>query len=291
MMRPGFAVVLALMIGTLPGCFTPDAARTTGLFGGHLPFSGPVGEDVVTLSVAQVERPVGDRTLNRDIWELVNEQVLDSDQRDVLAANGFRVGRVGGSPPPALHDLICSERSCRTKPLGIQLRAGNPHTVVLGAVRAQCQFQLDRDGQKVDVDLDKALCQLQVVPRLTGDGRVTLRITPFIKHGDLKQKPIPVRTAEGERRWDMQVAQDEETYSWLAWELTVDVNDTVVIGCCPDAATTLGERTFIETEATKSVQRLVVLRVSRLLADPTAKMESSPEGVPLAIQAGLPGGE
>src|SRR5262249_38054965 len=117
-MRPGLALVLALA-SALPGCFTPDAERAAALIGGRPVCSGPPGDGVVYLSVAQVERPVGDRSLNQDLWEMVNEQVIDSDQRALLARNGFRAGRVGGSPPPALHRLICSESSCKVKPLGI----------------------------------------------------------------------------------------------------------------------------------------------------------------------------
>ena len=286
-MRPGSALVLALVSAVLPGCFTPEAERAVALMGARRLFSGPTGDDVVSLSVALVERPVSDRSLNVELWELLNEQVVDSDQRAVLAKNGFRVGRVGGSPPPALHDLICSERNSCANPRRIQLRAGNPNTVLLGPAWAQCRFRLDREGKTSDADLGQAVCQLQVVPKLSDDGRVTLRFTPFIKHGELKQKPVAVRTPGGELQWELQIGQDEETYDWLAWEVTVDANDTVVVGTRPDAADTLGQRCFTQTETTVPVQRLLVLRVGRLLTDPAAKAESARGGLALAIQAGL----
>ncbi len=286
-MRPGAALVLALISVALPGCFTPDAERAVALMGARRLFSGPTGDDVVSLSVALVERPVGDRELNRELWELLNEQVVDADQRAVLAKNGFRVGRVGGSPPPALHNLICSEKSSCANPRRIQLRAGNPNTVLLGPAWSQCRFRLDQDGRASDAELGQAVCQLQVVPKLADDGRVTLRFTPFIKHGELKQKPVAVRTPGGELQWELQVAQEEEIYDWLAWEVSVDANDTVVIGTRADAPDTLGQRCFTQTETTAPVQRLLVLRVGRLLSDPAVKAESAHGGVALAIQAGL----
>jgi hypothetical protein len=287
-MRLGLAAVLALLSATLPGCFTPDGERDGALFGVKRLFGGPTGNDVVRLCVAVVERPVGDPTLDRDLWDLVDEQVLDSDRRLQLARNGFRVGRFGGAPPPALHALVSSERTCSASPQHIQLRAGNEHIVRIGPSSSQCRFRLDQDGQSTDVELAQALCQLRVVPTLANDGGVTLRFIPFVKHGPMKQKPVAVRTPGGELQWDLVVAQDEETYPWLAWEMTVDANDTVVIGSRPDAADTLGQRSFAQTEIAAPMKRVLVLRASRVLADPAAAATSQGRGVPLAIQAGLP---
>ena len=286
-MRPGLALVLALVSASLPGCFTPDAERAVALFGPKRLFSGPTGDDVVWLSVALVERPAGDRLLNQDLWGLVNEQGLDSDLRTALARNGLRFGRVGGAPPPALHNLICSESSDGVTPRRIQLHAGNPNPVLLGSW-SKCSFQLDRDGRKSQLELGQALCQLQIVPRLSEDGRVTLRCTPFIKHGEVKQKPVAVRSESGELRWELQVSQDEETFSWLAWETTVDANDTIVIGTRSDAADTLGQRCFLQTEPTPSVQRLLVLRVGRVQSESGATIRGHGDSIPLAIQASLP---
>ncbi len=286
-MRPGLAVVLVLVSVSLPGCWTPDADRSDTLVGTRRLFSGPTGDDVVYLSVALVERPVGDKSLNFDLWEMVNEQVVDSDQRTQLARNGFRIGRVGGLPPPALHSMICSERSCSDNARRIQLRADHPSPVKLGPTLAQCRFQLDRDGRQTTVELTQALCQFQIVPKLTDGGRVTLQFTPFIKHGEMKHKPIAVHTPGGELQWDLQVAQDEETYEWLAWELTLDADDTVVIGTGPDTADTLGRCCFVQPGTPIPMQRLLVLRAGRLLADPAEKKAAEGDGLPLAIQAGL----
>jgi hypothetical protein len=287
-MRLGLAVVLALLSAALPGYFAPDGERTVALLGVKRLFGGPTGDDVVGLSVVVVERPAGDATLDRDLWEFVDEQVLDSDQRLQLARNGFRIGRFGGAPPPALHALITSEASCSTSPQRIQLRAGNRHSVPIGPRWSQCRFRLDQQGRPLDVELANALCQMRIVPKLGQEGGVTLRFSPFVKHGDTKQKPVAVRTSSGELQWDMLVGQDEEVYSWLAWEMTVGANDTVVIGTRPDAGDTLGRRTFVQTEAAAPMQRLLVVRVSRVLADPAAAAAAQPAAVPLAIQAGLP---
>jgi len=286
-MRPGTALTLALVSAALPGCFTADAERTASLCGMKRLFSGLTGDDVVALSVAVVERPIGDRALNQDLWELVDEGVLDSDRRALLGRNGFRVGGVGGSPPPALYALICSDQSCCDNPRRIQLRSGNAHSVPLGPVQATCVFHVDQDGRKSAVDLAQARCHLRVVPKLAQGGAVTLHFTPFIKHGDLKQKPVAVRTAGGELQWSLQFGQDEECYPGLAWEMTVGANDTVVIGTRPDAANTLGLRTFMQSETAAPVQRLLVLRVGRVLGDPRAKVDAEGDDVPLAIQAGL----
>ena len=164
-MRPGPAVVLALLSAALPGCFTPDASRAVALLSVKRLFGGPTGDDVVRLSVVVVERPADDPALDRELWEFVDEQVLDSDQRVRLAHNGFRVGRFGGAPPPALHALVDSEHSCTAQPRRIELRAGNVHQAAIGPALSDCRFRLNEDGRATNAELTQALCQVRVVPR------------------------------------------------------------------------------------------------------------------------------
>ena len=114
-----------------------------------------------------------------------------------------------------------------------------------------------------------------------------LRFVPFVKHGEMKQKPVAVRTPGGELQWDMVVAQDEETYPWLAWEMTVGANDTIVIGGVSTLRTPWDSGTFAQTGGAEPVQRLLVVRASRVLADPAAGDSAERAEVPLAIQAGL----
>jgi hypothetical protein len=284
-MRPGLAVVLALVAASLSGCFAPDTERAKALFGANPLFSnGPTGDDVVQLRVAVLERSSGDRALNQELWQLVDEQVFDSDQKELLARNGFRVGRFSGSPPSALQNLLSSEKNCYGVPRCIMLRAGNPNTVSLGLPAPQSNFHLDLDGKKESVELRKAECQLQVVPVLSDNGRVMLRFTPSIKHGDLTNLFRPVRTPTGELEWKWE-PQKVETYSALAWELTVDADDTVLIGTYPEADDTLGRRCFLVAEEGRRLQRLLVLRVNRAPTE-SCLPETLTGGLPLAIQAG-----
>src|SRR5947209_2927371 len=104
-------VVLALL-GGVSGCLTAGQPEHPPPPFADRPFSGPTGGDVVQIDVAVLERPLGDRFLNRELWELADEQAITLEQKAVLDDNGFRVCQIGGLPPAGLQALLTSERSC-----------------------------------------------------------------------------------------------------------------------------------------------------------------------------------
>src|SRR5262245_61623005 len=136
-MRHTTAMVLALWAGLVGGCFTVNPEQAPARRDAARPFSGPTGEDVVQLFVALVERPVGDRVLNREVWELADEQLLEGEHKVLLEDNGFRVGLLAGQPPPCLQELIDNERS-RAALRRIRLRANHPTAVPLGPPWPRC---------------------------------------------------------------------------------------------------------------------------------------------------------
>jgi len=280
------AVVLALVCGFQAGCFTAQPDHAVTRYAKRVPFEGPTGEDVVQLFVALIERPAGDRYLNRELWDLADEQTLDFPRKCLLDDNGWRMGQIGGSPPPGLQALIDSERSCHN-PRRIRLHAGSPTPIALGPPWTQCQLQLHKDGKAIPVQLDQAQCQLEVVPVLAGDGRVTLRLTPCIKHGEITLAPRPAHEPDGTLHWDLQAQQPTETYDWLKWECTVAGNEYVVFGTRLDRPDTLGQRCFLHTESATPVQMLLVLRAVRQQPGGVPKEELFNGSPPLALQAGL----
>jgi hypothetical protein len=285
-MRQVLAVVLALLCGFPVGCFTAQPEHAVTRYATRAPFEGPTGEDVVQLYVALVERPAGDRYMNLELWDLADEQTLDFPRKCLLEDNGFRMGQIGGSPPPGLQALIDSERSC-IKRRHIRLHAGSPTPVVLGQPWTQCRFQLQQEGKPNPVDLEQAQCQLEVVPVLAKDGRVTLRLTPNVIHGEVSLAPRPVHEPDGTLHWNLQAQQPVETYPWLSWECTLGSNELVVVGTRLDRPETLGQRCFLHTECAKPVQMLLVLRAVRLHPNSPPGEELLAGPPPLALQAGL----
>lgn len=288
-MRRAWAVLLLLPAACPAGCVSTRPERSPSLFEARRVFQGPAGDDVVQFQVALTERPAGDRGVNEELWQLVDDEGVGFDRKQVLKDNGLRVCQIGGQPPAALQRLLASSKS-NPDPRGLSCRAGKPITLPIGPVLPRCSFLLVQDGEPVPVDLDQAQCQVEVVPHLTDDNRIRLRFTPQIKHGPVKQKACPVHAPSGVLEWGQRWEQDEEDYPALAWELTVNPNEFVVVGTMPGREETLGQQFFVRAEESRAVQRLLVLRVARAApASPAPEFAGSSKAPPLASRAaGLP---
>jgi hypothetical protein len=287
------AAMVALGCGALIGCLSTKTQHTTARLHGPPP-AAVVGEDVVYLDVFVIERPLGDAFLNRELWSEADEQAVHADgepgvsleRKMALEKNGFRAGLLGGAlPPTKLQDLLASQRSCQGN--RIQRHAGHETKIALGSVWPHCCCRLAREEQTTAVDFEKGQCLLQVTPELADEGRVRLRFTPHIKHGDVRMEFVPVRGDDGLMRWGMQERQPEEAYSWLDWTLSVAPNEYVVIGAQLGSGDTLGEQFFLSGEDNPGVQRLLVLRATHV-PTPAEPIEANlSRTAPLALQASL----
>jgi hypothetical protein len=279
-MRHLQAVVLVVLSGLFSGCFTTPPERSVSLFGDGASFDGPTGPNVVAMDIALIERPVGDRYLNEELWTLADEQRVNLELKMLLEANGFRICQIGGLPPAGLQALLTSPRS---NPDAHHLRwcAGSPKSVALGPVAKHCVFQLEQGEGKQEIDLEDAQCLLEVRPTLE-DERIHLQFTPRIKHGKASLKPRPVQEQGGARRWEWDAQEPNETYDWLSWELTVAPNEYVVVGTRLDRPGTLGQACFLTTPNGAPIQRLLVLRTGRAASTAAETVTKAP---PLAVQA------
>jgi hypothetical protein len=272
------AGVLALLAGAVAGCFTGQPERSLSRLG-PAGLGRPAGADVVQIDVALVERPLGDRYLNGDLWQLADEQGVTLERKAVLEENGFRVGQVGGLPPAGLQALLTSPRSC-PDPHRLSVRAGNPTAVTLGPTWKACCFAVKQGAEAAAVELADAQCVLEIVPTLTDDGRTALRFTPHLRHGPPRMVPYATQDPSGWRRWECVARQAEEAYAVLSWELTVAPNEYVVVGTHLNKPDTLGQRCFAE----EGVQRLLVLRTGRPLPAAPAD-EEFVRSPPIALRA------
>jgi hypothetical protein len=281
-MRHSQAVVLVLLSGLLTGCFTPPE-RSRSLFGDGAPFEGPTGPDIVQMDVALIERPLGDRYLNQELWTQADEQGVNLERKTLLEANGFRIGQIGGLPPAGLQAMLTSPRSWVD---GHRLRwhAGTSTSVPLGPECKHFVFQVEQGQGKQNLEFEEAQCLLAVLPTLAEeDERIHLRFTPCVKHGKPSLKPRPVQEPCGARRWEWDMQEPNEAYEGLSWELTVSPNEYVVVGTRLDRAGTLGNACFLPSKDGPRVQRLLVLRTSR--APSLAPPETISKAPPLAVQA------
>lgn len=267
----------------LVGCFSAPPGRPNGLVERLKPFAGPRGADAITLVVAPLEQPVGDRFLNDGLWAAADEQVIELDRKAALEDNGFRVGLVGGILPAEFLALLTDQRN---NPSGRQslTRAGTAKPMLLGDARPLLRFQLHADGKATPVEFNQAQCVLQITPTLAPDGGVKLAFQPVVQHGS---KRLWALAAEG--NLPLQGQQSIQRYPDLGWEVALAGTGYVVIGTRFDQVETLGHRCFISTEGAKPVQRLLAICASRLTPDAASEgsdaTSRTPAVPPLALQA------
>jgi hypothetical protein len=283
-MRQGKAIV-ALVCGMLAGCATSRVEPTAPHFAAAGPFAGASGADMVHVEVYLVERPYGDTFINRGLWDLADQLTIGLERKATLDANGFRVCQIGGMPPAGLQDLLASRRSC-PNPRLLQTRTGQPVPIPLGAPWKLCRFRLHHDGLSSPVELTDAQCLLDVLPTLTDEGQVRLQFTPHIKHGTRAVAFVADQEPSGVQRWARQEQQPEERYDRLSWEMVVSANEYVVIGTRLDIPCTLGQACFLPMPEETRLQRLLVVRTGRSMADAPSEGQVG-RSPPLALRAGL----
>jgi hypothetical protein len=281
-MRRWQGVLLGLLSGVLVGCTTVESVRSTSWLGRPRPLQVPSGADIVQLQVALLERRVGDQYLNERLWPLVDESAIPTDHKFALEQNGFRVGQVGGLPPPELLALLTSERSC-IDPRLVRLHVGITKQLLLGPALPSCHFQIEQDGRQDDLALEQAQIMLEVVPSLAENGQIRLHFTPQVEHGERKLVPC---AAEDRSGMVLRPERAMNRYSALGWDITLAPNEYVVIGARIERPQSLGYQGFIRADEAQPVQRLLVIRTSRTAPDaPDDLDEVLQRSPPVASQA------
>lgn len=289
-MRRGRTLMLGLLAAWFVGCATGgEAVRPNSLLSRFHPLQGPTGPDVIQMEVAVLERPVGDRYLNEELWAQADEMVVDLDQKVSLENNGLRVCQVAGITPPGLQALLTSKRSCVNHRYVLR-HAGSAYTLLLGPKAQDARFQIHWEGQAEEADFEQAQYKLEVLPTLGKDAHVHLRFTPSIEHGEAKL--VTRRNPDG--AFALNTERPVAAYPALSWEVSLAQNEYVAVGAHFDRPQTLGHQFFIRPDEPVPVQRLLVVRTSRLRpgverqqpADGEEEDLSLSESPPLALQAG-----
>jgi hypothetical protein len=242
--------------------------------------------DVVQIDVALIECSIaGASYLNEGLWAATDEQVVDAEQRVVLAENGFRVGQVVGPLPIELRALLRSGRTC-VNPRRRFVAPGASVPLLLGPVQAECRYHVRKGDGPAEVVLEQAQCSLIVVPLPAADGKTRLHFTPKVEHGEPVPQFVPV---PDQSDWVMEIHRPSVSYPELAWDVTLGGNDYLVIGTWPDQPDTLGHESFLDPPGPGRAQRVLVLRTCRAgggIDDEIAEPVDNSTGPPaLALQA------
>jgi hypothetical protein len=288
-MRHGRALMLGLLTGLVAGCASGPSLRPPSWLERFRSAQRPPDSEFIQFDVALLERPLGDPTIDHDLWDSADEQTIPLERKLALEENGFRVGHLGGLTPAGFQALLTSDRSC-VNPRRLFLRPGNATSITLGPVIPSCRFQMLQGDQAVPLSLEQAECTLTVVSSLTDDGRMHLRFTPEIRHGAKATVPRPAEDGSG---FMMQEERPAKTYAALSWEVTLAPNQYLVVGTRSDRPESLGYQCFLRRDGAGPMQRLLVVRCCRGVSDALPELagqstdDDLPAGrpLPLALQA------
>jgi hypothetical protein len=289
-MPPGRTVLFLLLVAPLAGCLTAEPSGPSELFSNLNGFQSAPGPDLIHISVAILEVGVGDPYLNEELWTMADEQQLLPERKAVLRENGFRIGQIRGITPPGLQALLTSDR-CNPNPRLKQARAGDACTVSLGPCLEHCRFQLREDVRPTHVDMTNAQTALEIVATITEDGYVRLAFRPQIEPGGL-----PSQRLSGLPLWMVLTQPPCRKIDTLAWDVTLQPNEYVIIGGRLEQTDSLGQRCFLGVDEPRPVQRLLVIRTARVLPEvplddstrPRDEAESLKQMPPLALRAAWP---
>ncbi len=257
-MRPGMLLCVTIVAIALPGCATDKPVTSLSFFGKarSLP-TAITGQDVIQFELALIERPLYDKFVNNELWLLADEQIVPLEQKAYLDDSGFRVGLVNGLNPSGLQTLLTSNRSCQL-PWRQYTRAGNAALYPLGPTIAHCK--LDRPGTGETLTFEQATCFMQITPTLAPGNKVTLHCVPRIRHGESEM--VARQTSDGSAPLLVQEFPFKE-FDDLAFDVTMEINQYLVIGARANRVDQLGWRCFWGGDESVPVQRLLAIRTCR----------------------------
>jgi hypothetical protein len=274
------------MLLCLSGCLRPEQVESSSWMQRFKKDAIPPNHALI--EVALIERPIGDEYINSELWRHSAELIVEPEKFGVLNDNGFRVGRLIGSPPEGLQELITSAHGCRAR--GRVFPQNTTVPIDLETLPAPTAYDVVLSGEHTEITLDQARFFLDVTARITKDGTL-LKFTPKVEHG---APVLPFKAAADKAEWVLQIGKAAKTYAEMSWEVTLGPNQYLFIGGRLDRDRTIGRTAFTRPEETGNVQYLLVVRNCRAVTADEAHETSvsdmlrADRTTPLALQAAAP---
>jgi len=210
------------------------------------------------LKVVILPRPLRDKAVHDALWGTADEQAVAPEARQVLQANGLRVGILTGGLPPEVEAAVNAPPPNKVAPAEFNLPDGEPTMVSLSEPAPQASLLLNRDGRVFGKDYKEASGWFRVTAAREGATGVSLRFVPEIRHGPVLRRYDSLPTNAGTfnaMQFMLKDGQQEETLRELASTLTLQPGQVAVIGCDPDRRGSLGS--FLFTQAEGNSDRLI----------------------------------
>lgn len=215
-----------------------------------------------------ISRPVGDKVVDASLWNVADEQLISLDARQALESNGLRIGVITGTMPPDVTEAFKpAPPQKETLWVHIALPEGERTPIVVGSRAEQVTLLLNHRGKLDGRDYHDADGRLIVTPGHSGSKGVSLRIVPEIHHGDTRRTIAPLQNNGpfAQREFSIKDGQQEDILRELAVTIDLQPNQTLVIGCRPQQARSLGTFLFTQTESSNDqvFQSVLLIQATR----------------------------
>jgi hypothetical protein len=275
-------VVCAALAG---GCITrtprPPVESVARSLAPVVPVEGVYLESVI------LERPLGDRFLDRDLWAGALP-VGSQETQALLSENGLRARVLSGSLPQKFQALLESE----TEALGgrgLTFAMRKEDVLPTSGPSERCEFGLlaDLAGKRAPVALKQARGGVMVRPEPAGNGRVKVYCEPQIQHGEKRDYLRPSADGTGfVKLEEVPLAR----YPVLGFDAPLGRSEYLIIGWQADQSDTLGAALFAVEASGQPRQRVLVVRARQV--NPGAATDLPPLGPTrrpsVAAEAGRP---
>lgn len=249
------AILIGLSIGCAPFSFdsTIDSQDVRADKSNPLPAARISGE---SLMVDTSFVPLATSEEGVELWNNVDESLLDSGLRQRLNGNGLRLGRLLGSamdrfkvldqasspetmlPIDALENVgIASELSHVSRRL--HCRPYQPYRLPTRAPRQTDRILMLRENDGIKgLTLDSPDCSFEVSVASRFDQRLTLKLRPVIEHGQRRQSWIGQ-----DHSLRLENKREQLSLGYLHLELDCSAGDVIAIGAT-EPAVGLGQLMF-----------------------------------------------
>jgi hypothetical protein len=247
----GAIVVCAAAAGCLTRAERPSGTSVARSLAPAAPVEGVYLESVL------LERPVGDRFLDRDLWA-ETLPVGSQEARTLLSENGLRAGVLAGSLPQRFQTMLESDSEALNG-RGLTFAMRREEVLPTSGPHERCEFSLlaDLAGKRGPVSLKQARCGVLVRPEALADGRVRVWCEPQIQHGEKRDWLRPSADGTGFVKFEeIPLAR----YPVLAFDAPLGRNEYLLIGWQADQLDTLGAALFGVSADGQPRQRVLVIR-------------------------------
>ncbi len=269
MRRAGWLIVVGAAVAA--GCLTraarPPAESVVRSIAPVVPVEGVYLESVL------LERPAGDRFLDRDLWA-ETLPVGSQETRALLSENGLRAGVLSGTLPQKFQTLLESDTEALNG-RGLTFALRKDEVLPTSGPHEKCEFGLlaDLAGKRAPVVLKQARCGVLVRPEQQTGGRVKVYCEPQIQYGEKRDLFRPSADGTG-------FVKSEEVplarYPALSFDAPLGRNEYLLIGWPADQPDTLGAALFAVAAHGQPRQRVLVIRARQ--SNPGAASDLPPLG-------------